>query len=226
MNFKILKKMFFYIALFIASYLAIGYFLHLVVFPENKPEITNYFKPGDVFFSKTENIKQTVVKQEGGIVYCSAEIGPFAAGPPKHIHESFDEYFEVANGELSVWVDGKVVKVKPGQKLHIPKGTPHKPFNETSDTIHMNELAAFPEKFAFGLSQIYSVMDNDPSFGKSPKTILQMAMLSSNGFDSLLVEGPPIFIQKITNFMVVPLARLLCHKSYYSEYDVKSKKFE
>lgn len=222
---KSIKKIVLPISIVIGAYLAIGYFLHLVVFPEAKPTASEYFRPEQVIFSTTENMKQTVVKHDGGVVFCSTEVGPFAGGPPKHIHGNFDEYFEVANGELTLWIDGKIVKLKPGQKLHIPAGTPHKPYNETRETIHMVGLTAFPEKFAFSLSQVYGVMDNDPTFGKTPATMLQMAMFSANGFDTDLVEGPPVFIQHITNFVVVPIARLLGHKSYYPEYDVRTRQF-
>lgn len=222
---KSIKKVVLSITLGIGAYLGIGYFLHFVVFPETKPTVSEYFKPGQVIFSKTENMKQTVVRHDRGVVFCATEVGPFAGGPPKHVHGNFDEYFEVANGELTLWIDGKIVKLKPGQKLHIPAGTPHKPSNETGETIHMVGLTAFPEKFAFSLSQVYGVMDNDPTFGKTPGTMLQMAMFSANGFDTDLVEGPPVVIQRMTNFLVVPMARLLGYKSYYQEYDVRIRQF-
>jgi mannose-6-phosphate isomerase-like protein (cupin superfamily) len=220
-----IKKTIMYFLVVIVAYLAVGYFLHLVVFPEKRPDLAEYFKPGAEFFSKTENVRQVVVKHEGGIVFCAPEIGPFAGGPPKHIHTTFDEVFEIANGTLTVWVDGKIIRLKPGEKLRIPKGTPHTPYNETGDTIRTKGTVPFPEKFAFGLSQVYGVLDNDPSFGKSPKTILQMAMFSANGFDSELAEGPPVFVQKVTTFLVVPLARLLGYKSYYREYDIRTRKY-
>src|SRR5919106_1561967 len=100
---KVLKKSSMYILIALVGYLAIGYFLHLVIFPEKKPEVSTYFKPGQQFYSKSEGFKQTVLKQENQHVFCSLEIEPFAGGPPKHIHTNFDEQFEVSNGELSVW---------------------------------------------------------------------------------------------------------------------------
>jgi hypothetical protein len=151
------------------------------------------------------------------------EIEPFAGGPPKHIHTDFDEFFAVSNGELSVWVDGKVIKLHPGDSLFIPRGTPHKPFNETADTIRTKGAFAFPEKFAYHLPQVYGVMDNTPGFGKSPGTLLQMSMFSSVGFDSYLAEGPPVFIQKTMSFLLVPLTRMLGYRSYYKEYDIRDK---
>ncbi|MBX3254697.1 MAG: cupin domain-containing protein [Chitinophagaceae bacterium] len=47
----------------------------------------------------------------------------------KHIHTDFDETFQVENGELTVWVNGEIRKLVPGEVLHIPKGIPHKPYN-------------------------------------------------------------------------------------------------
>jgi len=210
-----------YVLLALCAYLVIGYLLHLVIFPEKKPDVKTYFKPGLEFYSKAEGFKQTVVKQEDGWVYCSVEIEPFAGGPPKHVHTSFDETFEVSEGELSIWIDGKIIKLKPGDTLHVPKGVPHKPFNETASTIKTKRLAMFPEKFAYHLPQVYGIMDNDPKFGKGPGTMMQMSLFSSEGFDSYLAEGPPVGIQKATGFLLTPLTRLMGYKSFYSQYDIR-----
>jgi mannose-6-phosphate isomerase-like protein (cupin superfamily) len=217
---KIVKKMFMYLMLIIAVYLIAGNLFHRVIFPENKPEVSTYFKPGQQFYSNTEGFRQTVEKQESGHVFCSLEVEPFAGGPPKHIHTGFDEFFEISNGELTVWVDGEIKKIHPGERLFIPKGTPHKPYNETADTIHVKGAIAFPEKFAYYLPQVYGVMDNTPGFDKSPKAILQMALFANAGFDSYAADGPPVFVQKAMSFFLAPLARLSGYKSYYKEYDI------
>jgi mannose-6-phosphate isomerase-like protein (cupin superfamily) len=212
-----------FVLILAAGYLVIGYIFHLLIFPEKRPDVSTYFKPGHQFYSKAEGVLQTVVKQENGHVYCSTIMEPHAGGPPEHIHTSFDETFEVSNGELSLLVDGKVVKLKPGQTFNIPKGTPHKPFNETADTLRLKGTIAFPEKFAFHLAQIYGVMDNDLNFGKSAGTILQMSLIGSYGFDSYLADGPPVPMQKATSFMLTPLARWCGYKSFYPEYDIRKK---
>ncbi|AFN74139.1 hypothetical protein MROS_0898 [Melioribacter roseus P3M-2] len=212
-----------YTTILIACYLIVGYILHLAIFPEDKPEVSSYFKPGHVFESQAEGFRQTVARQENGLVYCYLEIKPYAPGPPKHIHTNFDETFEIENGELSIWIDGKIKKIKPGETVRIPKGTPHKPFNETSDTIRVKGAFPFPEGFAFGLVQIYGLMDDDPDFGKFPHTMLMVAPLYQSDFDSYLAEGPPVFIQKLTSFILTPIARLMGYKSYYKKYDISMK---
>ena len=217
---KFIKRSAMLLLLIFTAYLAIGYIFHLVIFPEKKPSVSSYFKPGDELYSKREGVRQTVVKQEDGIVHCMSEFEPYAPGPPAHVHIGFDETFKIKNGELSIWVDGKVVKLRPGDSVHIPIGTPHKPFNETSDTVHTDGLVAFPEKFAYHLGQVYGIMDNDPSFGKSPKTLLQMSLFSTEGFDSYLVEGPPVGAQRVLGFLLTPLTRLFGYRSFYQEYNV------
>lgn len=223
MQTKNLKKAAMFLFIFIVSYLVIGHLLHRVVFPEQKPVVSTWFKPGQEFYSKAEGMRQTVLKQENGFVYCWSEIEPFAGGPPKHVHTDFDETFEVENGELTLWVNGETRKVRPGDILFIPKGTPHKPYNETADTIRTKGAIAFPEKFAFNLTQVYGVMDNHPGFEKEPDIAFRMAMFQTNGFDSYLAEGPPVFIQKVMGFVAAPALRLLGYKSYDKKYDPFAK---
>jgi mannose-6-phosphate isomerase-like protein (cupin superfamily) len=217
-----IKKTAMYLFIALGAYLVIGNLLHRVIFPEKKPNVSSHFQPGQTFYSKAEGFRQFVVRQENGFVHCELEIEPFAPGPPKHIHDGFDETFEIANGELSVWVDGVVKKVHPGEVLFIPKGTPHQPFNETADTIRTKGSFAFPEKFAYHLPQVYGYMDSHPDFGKSPRTIFQMSMFQGAGFDSYVVEGPPMFVQKMLQVVVGPAARLAGFRSYYSEYDIRN----
>lgn len=220
---KTLKKAALYTLAALAFYLAIGYLFHLVIFPEQRPEVSSYFKNGQVFYSQAEGFRQTVARQADGQVFCNLEVHPFAAGPPKHIHTGFDEYFEIKNGELSVWVDGEVKTIRPGEVVHIPKGTPHKPFNQTADTIYLKDEFPMPERFAFTLSQIYGLMDYHPDFGKMPAMLFMLAPLHQNGFDSYLAEGPPVAFQKLSAFLLTPAARLLGYRSYYPEYGLREE---
>lgn len=220
---KKFKKIVMYVIITLSIYLSIGYLFHLVIFPEKKPKVATYFKPNVEFYSAVEGFRQRVIKQEDGIVYCSLQVDPFAAGPPEHVHSDFDEFVEIQNGELSLYINGEVKKIHPGDKVFIPKGTPHKPFNETADTIHLKGHIAFPEKFAFNLVQVYGFLDSHPDFEKSPKTLLQMSLFGSAGFDSYKGDGTPISAQKVVGFLITPLARLLGYKSYYEEYDILRK---
>lgn len=210
-----------YFMLFTGLYLVIGNLLHRLVFPEKKPDIETYFQPGQEFYSKAEGARQRIVKQEGGFVYGHSELDPFAPGPPAHVHTDFDETFRIENGELSVWVDGVVKKLHPGEELHIPKGTPHKPFNETGETIRIKGTFVFPEKFAFYLQQVYGYIDDHKDFARSPKALFQIALFQQAGFDSYIADGPPVIVQKVIGLVANPVSRLLGLRSYYEAYDYR-----
>lgn len=215
MRTTIIKKTAMVVLYLTIGYLVLGYFFHLVIFPEQKPEVEGWFKPGQVFYSKNEGFRQIVIRQENGFVHCKTEIEPFAPGPPKHIHTDFDEVFQVANGELTVWVEGEIKKVRPGEVLRIPKGTAHKPYNETANTIRIKGTIAFPEKFAFNLAQVYMNMDKRADLKPSPDLAFQMMVFQQNGFDAYMVDGPPVGIQKLSGFILTPALRLAGYKSYH-----------
>lgn len=42
----------------------------------------------------------------------------------EHVHP-FDEYFVVLQGEYTLGIDGREVRMGPGQEYHIPRGVPH-----------------------------------------------------------------------------------------------------
>lgn len=199
---KILK----FVSFFLLVYLAIGYLFHLVIYPEYKPDISNYFNPGDEFYSKEEGLRQTVLKQENGKVYCKIELEPHAQGPPLHIHTGFDEVFIGGSHPINMKYASEEKVLNPGEKLVIPKGTPQKPYNNSDSTVTlmMKEDVAFPEEFAVYLSQVYGYMDEAQDNMKPPKIIFQMAMFNQY-FDSYLGEGPPVIIQKcLVDGLILP----------------------
>lgn len=125
---------------------------------------------------------------------------------------------------LKLSMDGEIKELGPGEKLVIPKGIPHKPYNQTTEYIKVKGTIAFPEKFAYHLPQVYGVMEDNPDFVNSPGLILQMALFTTAGFDSYIADGPPVVVQKVTGFVAAPFARLLGYKSYYPKYDIRTAK--
>jgi hypothetical protein len=50
-----------------------------------------------------------------------------------------------------------------------------------------------------------------------PAVMLQMSLFNQY-FDSWLAQGPPIGIQKLSGFILRPLARISGYRSYYPEF--------
>lgn len=197
----------FFIVLFL--YFVIGGILFNHLFHPKKPNYLEHFKTTPEFGSKEEGLVQEVKKIENNLAYLKITMEPLAAGPPEHVHSTFDEYFFVEKGNLSIKINGQIKKIKQGESIKIPKGTAHKPFNETNETIIINDIsnknATMPIEFAYGLSQLYPAMDKYGS--KSPKILLKLAALG-NDFDTWLPDVP-IPAQKLIRWLLGPSARLI-----------------
>lgn len=202
------------------AYILIGQLLVRVVLAEKFPDISSYFKPGDVLHSNYEGFTITINRQENGRVFGGLVIQPHASGPPEHRHLTFDEFFSIENGTVTLLHNGEKRSFCPGESLLIKKGEAHKFYNETSEAIRVKGEFEFPERFAFMLVQLYGFMDEYPDFEKSPKVMMQIPLFQQNGFDSY-IAGPPVPVQKFMGLLFSPIARLLGYRSYYSKYAPK-----
>ena len=133
-----------------------------------------------------EGFSQEIKKIDNDWAYCRMEMAAFAAGPPEHIHETFDEVFRVESGAACMLVNGEKKILKAGETLLVPKGTPHKPFNETGEMVVLDDptgqQATMPACFAHGLVSVYAAMDRIGDMD-SPKMKLELAA-QGNEFDT------------------------------------------
>jgi mannose-6-phosphate isomerase-like protein (cupin superfamily) len=52
-------------------------------------------------------------------------IEPPGGGPPLHMHATEDEYFFVLEGEITFYIDGRIVKASVGESAFVLRGLPH-----------------------------------------------------------------------------------------------------
>jgi quercetin dioxygenase-like cupin family protein len=203
-----IQKTIIYILGFLILYLVGGGILFNHVFPPKPIDYAAYFEKHQQFASKEEGMQLSIKKLDEKKVYLKVSLEPYAAGPPEHIHQDFDEFFAVEKGTLSLRINGQKRILKAGDSILIPKGTPHKPFNETDEMVILNDSSEFhptmPSHFAYGLSQLYPVMDQHGT--KSPKVLLKLASLGLK-FDTWVADVP-LFPQKVIRWLVGPTTRL------------------
>lgn len=203
---KILKK----ILIFLAIYFIGGGIIFNHILPPKADLSEAYFNKNPTFSSKVEGFAIKVNKVENDKCHLQLILNPHAEGPPLHIHQSFDEVFKVAKGNLSIILNGEKKVLREKEQIVIPRGTPHKPFNETNaNVIVMDSLqqnATMPTHFAFGLSQFYPVLDKIGDVN-SPKNLLQISA-QGNGFDTWLPDAP-LAAQKLIRWLLGPTARLM-----------------
>jgi mannose-6-phosphate isomerase-like protein (cupin superfamily) len=70
-----------------------------------------------------------VVRETPEELEVEATWAPSDAQPPPHVHPAQDERFEVLAGRLTASVEGSERTLGPGERLEIPRGTPHKMWN-------------------------------------------------------------------------------------------------
>lgn len=204
----------------IGAYILVGALLDRVVFPEAEPAAGFYPKEGRTFTSKREGFHQTILKHSNGLAWLELVLEPHASGPPEHIHTSFSEKFIVAEGTLSLLVNGETRQLHPGESFLITPGTPHKPFNETNAQVIIRSPFssdyAIPEQFLVFLTQAYGFFDESEANNHPPKALLQMSRFSTQ-FDSWLAR-PPVAVQRVVYFIIGPTARLLGYRAHYDKY--------
>jgi mannose-6-phosphate isomerase-like protein (cupin superfamily) len=215
-----MKKLIVAILGFLVAYVFIGAFLDRVVFPEAEPGADYYPLEGDVFFSKSEGFRQTILKRENGLVWTELVLEPHAPGPPEHIHTSLPENFTVAEGTLSMVVNGEKKVLGPGESLLVEPGTPHKPFNETDSPVILRPPLtpefALREDFTVFLTQAYGFFDDSEGNRQPPRAVLQMARFSPRY--GIWLASPPESLQKVLFFVIGPTARLLGYRTHYEKY--------
>ena len=215
-----MKKLLLGVLVFALAYVLVGALLDRVIFPEAEPSAEYYPPEGYVFFSKGEGFRQTILKHENGLVWLQLVLEPKAPGPPEHIHTTFSEKFIVAEGTLSLMVNGEKKTLRPGETFLVPPGTPHRPFNETDAPVVVKgpfePEYAIPEQFSIFLTQAYGFFDEAEANGKPPKALLQMSRFSPK-YDSWLA-APPVFLQKTLYFLIGPTARLAGYRTFYEKY--------
>jgi mannose-6-phosphate isomerase-like protein (cupin superfamily) len=58
---------------------------------------------------------------------------PGGSPPPAHLHPAQEERFEVLSGQLTAVVDGARRTLGAGERLEVPRGTPHKMWKAGSE---------------------------------------------------------------------------------------------
>jgi quercetin dioxygenase-like cupin family protein len=89
---------------------------------------------GTIRFGPGGGVYRIVVtaEQTGGTHFGFEATEPPGGGPPLHIHHTEDELFLVLEGEITFYIDGRVIHARKGESAFVPRGAAHC-FKNTSD---------------------------------------------------------------------------------------------
>ncbi len=186
--------------------------LYNMLVPLKPPQLDGYFKSGQTFSSKMEGVTQTIIKQVGDKVYSELILAPGSAGPPEHLHISFDESATIAKGTLTVKLNNEVSEIGAGSRINFPKGQYHTFSNKTNSEVVITcdkDSDYIPVSFAYTLAQFYPLMDSSSKL-KMVHFFFKMSIFGEL-FDSYVVDVP-INAQKTIKMILRPYARVLGYK--------------
>ncbi len=134
-----------------------------------------------------------IIKASGettdGRVAVIEHLAPKGAGSPLHVHTREDEWFYVIEGELSLWIGGRLINAPAGSFVYGPRAVPHT-FTVTSPRARfllVTEPAGF-ENFMRALSEPAKTRTIPPVASGPPDFERLTKIAAEYGIDIL---GPP-----------------------------------
>lgn len=131
---------------------------------------------------------------------------PHREGPPMHIHFVEDEEGHVTAGTLSALIDGTLATRHAGESTFIPRGAPHRWWNEGDDPLAFEGFARPVVDLDRYLQGVFDIVNAAPPGRPS---LFYLAHLSLRHWDTQAILVMPRPLQAVLLRLVVALGTLL-----------------
>jgi quercetin dioxygenase-like cupin family protein len=129
-------------------------------------------------------------KQHGELVLeLRGTLPPHQEGPPLHIHHLEDEEGLVTAGSLSAQVGGQRVVAGPGQTVQLPRGVPHRWWNDGEQLLAFEGRTRPVVDLDHYLQAIFEVMNAGPP-NRPPLVYLAHVALRHRRTQTVLIMPP------------------------------------
>ena len=137
----------------------------------------------------------TTEETNGEFLYIEVALPPLGKGPPLHVHDKFEEEFEVISGTLTITVEKEEKELTAGQKLLAPVRIKHT-FTNKHDEPVVFRVKLTPGLFFEESARIhYGLMADGLTNDKGePTKLAHTALILS--MQNTLVAGLPIGMQR------------------------------
>lgn len=138
---------------------------------------------------------------------------PGNAGPPEHIHPTYDEHFEVVEGTFIFRMNGEERPVSAGDKFVVKKGTPHT-FRCTGDEFGVVVVESRPAaRTGYVIATLFGMAhEGRLSTGGHPHFLQAMVIASEYADDTVFTTPPPAVVLRMAKALS-PLGRLLGYQA-------------
>lgn len=131
---------------------------------------------------------------------------PHQEGPPLHIHHDQDEEGRVLAGTLSAEVDGRRFTAGPGEAATLPKGLPHRWWNEGDEELRFEGVARPAGDLDRYLQAVFDVANAGPHGRPSLFHMAYVMWRHRRGQEVLLMPRP---LQAVVWPLIVLVGTLL-----------------
>lgn len=160
--------------------------------------------------------RTTSADTNGERVVVETFVEPNGAVAAAHVHPAQEERFQILAGELEFRLGKRTLVAKPGDRVLVPAGTPHRFRNVGDETAHF-VCEVTP---ALGFEQLIETMFSLAADGKTNKkgmpNPLRLAVIAKAHFDDVRLPFPPVWMQRMGLALGAPLGSLLGYKPAYT----------
>lgn len=143
---------------------------------------------------------------------------PGNAGPPEHYHPTYEERFEVLEGEYVFIVDGEKRTLTAGDELTVLPNTPHTYRDESSELATNIGEARPPAQIEEVITKMFGLAHEGKVGDDGEPTFLHLMTMVPELSDDTVFTSPPPLVQKVLATILAPVARMAGHQATYPKY--------
>jgi quercetin dioxygenase-like cupin family protein len=159
--------------------------------------------------------RTTSADSNGERVVVETLVEPNGAVAAAHVHPAQDELFEVLGGEVEFRLGKQTVVAKPGDRVLVPAGTPHRFRNLGKETAHFVCEVTPALEFEQLIETMFSLAADGKVNRKGLPNPLRLAVIARHHFGDVRLPFPPAWLQRLGLALGAPLGRLIGYRATY-----------
>jgi quercetin dioxygenase-like cupin family protein len=159
--------------------------------------------------------RTTSADSNGERVVVETLVEPNGAVAAAHVHPAQDELFEVLGGEVEFRLGKQTIVAKPGDRVLVPAGTPHRFRNVGEESAHFVCEVTPALEFEQLIETMFSLAADGKVNRKGMPNPLRLAVIARHHFGDVRLPFPPSWIQRLGLALGAPLGRLVGYRPTY-----------
>ena len=156
--------------------------------------------------------------ERGELLRGRLTVAPGGSGPPRHVHPTIEERFDVEEGMLTVWLDGDTRVLTPGDSVRIPPGTPHGFENRSDEPVVFQGTSRPGSRLIHVLATLFGLAKERKVGDHGTPRLLQAMVFARGMRDVLYMASPPLPVQRALWTVLAPLGQAVGYRATYDRF--------